>query len=235
MYAAKQYIQRFCTSVLFCCIHESFCVFRYFLKKKGKGDFVMALVIELFLLGVGLSMDAFAVSVCKGLGMRKLNKKQALIIGLYFGGFQALMPFVGWLLGSQFQKYITSIDHWIAFILLGFIGGKMVYEAVREKDDDAVGQKDLALNQGEMFLLAIATSIDALAVGIMFAFTYDNLNIYWAIAIIGLTTFVLSIIGVIVGNFFGNKYKKKSEIAGGIILILIGVKILLEHLGIISF
>ena len=123
MYAAKQYIQRFCTSVLFCCIHESFCVFRYFLKKKGKGDFVMALVIELFLLGVGLSMDAFAVSVCKGLGMRKLNKKQALIIGLYFGGFQALMPFVGWLLGSQFQKYITSIDHWIAFILLGFIGG----------------------------------------------------------------------------------------------------------------
>ena len=235
MYAAKQYIQRFCTSVLFCCIRESFCVFRYFLKKKGKGDFVMALVIELFLLGVGLSMDAFAVSVCKGLGMRKLNKKQALIIGLYFGGFQALMPFVGWLLGSQFQKYITSIDHWIAFILLGFIGGKMVYEAVKEKDDDAVVEKDLALNQGEMFLLAIATSIDALAVGIMFAFTYDSLNIYWAIAIIGLTTFVLSIIGVIVGNFFGNKYKKKSEIAGGIILILIGVKILLEHLGIISF
>ena len=235
IYAAKQYIPRFCTSVLFCCIRESFCVFRYFLKKKGKGDFVMALVIELFLLGVGLSMDAFAVSVCKGLGMKKLNKKQALIIGLYFGGFQALMPFVGWLLGSQFQKYITSIDHWIAFILLGFIGGKMVYEAVKEKDDDAVVEKDLALNQGEMLLLAIATSIDALAVGIMFAFTYDSLNIYWAIAIIGLTTFVLSIIGVIVGNFFGNKYKKKSEIAGGIILILIGVKILLEHLGIICF
>gem|GEM_PF-55905 len=140
-----------------------------------------------------------------------------------------------YMLGIRFEKYITSIDHWIAFILLGFIGGKMVYEAVKEKDDDAVVEKDLALNQGEMLLLAIATSIDALAVGIMFAFTYDSLNIYWAIAIIGLTTFVLSIIGVIVGNFFGNKYKKKSEIAGGIILILIGVKILLEHLGIISF
>lgn len=195
----------------------------------------MVLFIEILLIGVGLSMDAFAVSICKGLGMTKVNRKQALTIGLYFGGFQALMPFIGYMLGIRFGKYITSIDHWIAFILLGFIGGKMVYEAVKEKDDDAVVEKDLALNQGEMLLLAIATSIDALAVGIMFAFTYDSLNIYWAIAIIGLTTFVLSIIGVIVGNFFGNKYKKKSEIAGGIILILIGVKILLEHLGIISF
>ena len=188
----------------------------------------MVLFIEILLIGVGLSMDAFAVSICKGLGMTKVNRKQALTIGLYFGGFQALMPFIGYMLGIRFEKYITSIDHWIAFILLGFIGGKMVYEAVKEKDDDAVVEK-------EMLLLAIATSIDALAVGIMFAFTYDSLNIYWAIAIIGLTTFVLSIIGVIVGNFFGNKYKKKSEIAGGIILILIGVKILLEHLGIISF
>ena len=185
----------------------------------------MVLFIEILLIGVGLSMDAFAVSICKGLGMTKFNKKQAVTIGLYFGGFQALMPFIGYMLGIRFEKYITSIDHWIAFILLGFIGGKMVYEAVKEKDDDAVVEKDLALNQGEMLLLAIATSIDALAVGIMFAFTYDSLNIYWAIAIIG----------VIVGNFFGNKYKKKSEIAGGIILILIGVKILLEHLGIISF
>ena len=185
----------------------------------------MVLFIEILLIGVGLSMDAFAVSICKGLGMTKVNRKQALTIGLYFGGFQALMPFIGYMLGIRFEKYITSIDHWIAFILLGFIGGKMVYEAVKEKDDDAVVEKDLALNQGEMLLLAIATSIDALAVGIMFAFTYDSLNIYWAITIIGL----------IVGNFFGNKYKKKSEIAGGIILILIGVKILLEHLGIISF
>lgn len=201
----------------------------------GKREKNMVLFIEILLIGVGLSMDAFAVSICKGLGMTKVNRKQALTIGLYFGGFQALMPFIGYMLGIRFEKCITSIDHWIAFILLGFIGGKMVYEAVKEKDDDAVVEKDLALNQGEMLLLAIATSIDALAVGIMFAFTYDSLNIYWAIAIIGLTTFVLSIIGVIVGNFFGNKYKKKSEIAGGIILILIGVKILLEHLGIISF
>ena len=201
----------------------------------GKREKNMVLFIEILLIGVGLSMDAFAVSICKGLGMTKVNRKQALTIGLYFGGFQALMPFIGYMLGIRFEKYIKSIDHWIAFILLGFIGGKMVYEAVKEKDDDAVVEKDLALNQGEMLLLAIATSIDALAVGIMFAFTYDSLNIYWAIAIIGLTTFVLSIIGVIVGNFFGNKYKKKSEIAGGIILILIGVKILLEHLGIISF
>ena len=193
----------------------------------GKREKNMVLFIEILLIGVGLSMDAFAVSICKGLGMTKVNRKQALTIGLYFGGFQALMPFIGYMLGIRFEKYITSIDHWIAFILLGFIGGKMVY--------DAVVEKDLALNQGEMLLLAIATSIDALAVGIMFAFTYDSLNIYWAITIIGLTTFVLSIIGVIVGNFFGNKYKKKSEIAGGIILILIGVKILLEHLGIISF
>ena len=201
----------------------------------GKREKNMVLFIEILLIGVGLSMDAFAVSICKGLGMTKVNRKQALTIGLYFGGFQALMPFIGYMLGIRFEKNITSIDHWIAFILLGFIGGKMVYEAVKEKDDDAVVEKDLALNQGEMLLLAIATSIDALAVGIMFAFTYDSLNIYWAIAIIGLTTFVLSIVGVIVGNFFGNKYKKKSEIAGGIILILIGVKILLEHLGIISF
>ena len=201
----------------------------------GKREKNMVLFIEILLIGVGLSMDAFAVSICKGLGMTKVNRKQALTIGLYFGGFQALMPFIGYMLGIRFEKYTTSIDHWIAFILLGFIGGKMVYEAVKEKDDDSVVEKDLALNQGEMLLLAIATSIDALAVGIMFAFTYDSLNIYWAIAIIGLTTFVLSIVGVIVGNFFGNKYKKKSEIAGGIILILIGVKILLEHLGIISF
>lgn len=194
MYAAKQYIQRFCTSVLFCCIHESFCVFRYFLKKKGKGDFVMALVIELFLLGVGLSMDAFAVSVCKGLGMKKLNKKQALIIGLYFGGFQALMPFVGWLLGSQFQKYITSIDHWIAFILLGFIGGKMMIEAVREwNEEEVVDVMDAPIDHKNMLVLAVATSIDALTVGITFAFL--GTPIVEAITIIGITTMVISIAG----------------------------------------
>ena len=234
MYAAKQYIQRFCTSVLFCCIHESFCVFRYFLKKKGKGDFVMALVIELFLLGVGLSMDAFAVSVCKGLGMRKLNKKQALIIGLYFGGFQALMPFVGWLLGSQFQKYITSIDHWIAFILLGFIGGKMMIEAVREwNEEEVVDVMDTPIDHKNMLVLAVATSIDALAVGITFAFL--GTPIVEAITIIGITTMVISIAGVVVGNFFGSRYKSKAEFIGGLILVLLGLKILLEHLGILVF
>lgn len=234
MYAAKQYIQRFCTSVLFCCIHESFCVFRYFLKKKGKGDFVMALVIELFLLGVGLSMDAFAVSVCKGLGMRKLNKKQALIIGLYFGGFQALMPFVGWLLGSQFQKYITSIDHWIAFILLGFIGGKMMIEAVREwNEEEVVDVMDALIDHKNMLVLAVATSIDALTVGITFAFL--GTPIVEAITIIGITTMVISIAGVVVGNFFGSRYKSKAEFIGGLILVLLGLKILLEHLGILVF
>lgn len=234
MYAAKQYIQRFCTSVLFCCIHESFCVFRYFLKKKGKGDFVMALVIELFLLGVGLSMDAFAVSVCKGLGMRKLNKKQALIIGLYFGGFQALMPFVGWLLGSQFQKYITSIDHWIAFILLGFIGGKMMIEAVREwNEEEVVDVMDAPIDHKNMLVLAVATSIDALTVGITFAFL--GTPIVKAITIIGITTMVISIAGVVVGNFFGSRYKSKAEFIGGLILVLLGLKILLEHLGILVF
>lgn len=234
MYAAKQYIQRFCTSVLFCCIHESFCVFRYFLKKKGKGDFVMALVIELFLLGVGLSMDAFAVSVCKGLGMRKLNKKQALIIGLYFGGFQALMPFVGWILGSQFQKYITSIDHWIAFILLGFIGGKMMIEAVREwNEEEVVDVMDAPIDHKNMLVLAVATSIDALTVGITFAFL--GTPIVEAITIIGITTMVISIAGVVVGNFFGSRYKSKAEFIGGLILVLLGLKILLEHLGILVF
>ena len=234
MYAAKQYIQRFCTSVLFCCIHESFCVFRYFLKKKGKGDFVMALVIELFLLGVGLSMDAFAVSVCKGLGMRKLNKKQALIIGLYFGGFQALMPFVGWLLGSQFQKYITSIDHWIAFILLGFIGGKMMIEAVREwNEEEVVDVMDAPIDHKNMLVLAVATSIDALTVGITFAFL--GTPIVEAITIIGITTMVIPIAGVVVGNFFGSRYKSKAEFIGGLILVLLGLKILLEHLGILVF
>lgn len=234
MYAAKQYIQRFCTSVLFCCIHESFCVFRYFLKKKGKGDFVMALVIELFLLGVGLSMDAFAVSVCKGLGMKKPNKKQALIIGLYFGGFQALMPFVGWLLGSQFQKYITSIDHWIAFILLGFIGGKMMIEAVREwNEEEVVDVMDAPIDHKNMLVLAVATSIDALTVGITFAFL--GTPIVEAITIIGITTMVISIAGVVVGNFFGSRYKSKAEFIGGLILVLLGLKILLEHLGILVF
>ena len=194
----------------------------------------MTLVIELFLLGVGLSMDAFAVAVCKGLGMRKLNKKQALIIGLYFGGFQALMPFVGWLLGSQFQKYITSIDHWIAFILLGFIGGKMIIEALHEwNEEETVDVIDAPIDHKNMLVLAVATSIDALAVGITFAFL--NTPILEAITIIGITTLVISIAGVVVGNFFGSKYKSKAEFVGGLILVLLGLKILLEHLGILVF
>lgn len=194
----------------------------------------MALVIELFLLGVGLSMDAFAVSVCKGLGMRKLNKKQALIIGLYFGGFQALMPFVGWLLGSQFQKYITSIDHWIAFILLGFIGGKMMIEAVREwNEEEVIDVMDAPIDHKNMLVLAVATSIDALTVGITFAFL--GTPIVEAITIIGITTMVISIAGVVVGNFFGSRYKSKAEFIGGLILVLLGLKILLEHLGILVF
>ena len=201
---------------------------------KRKGDFIMALFVELFLLGVGLSMDAFAVSVCKGLGMRKLDKKQALIIGLYFGGFQALMPLIGWLLGSQFQQYITSIDHWIAFILLGFIGGKMMVEAVREwNEEETVEVMDAPIDHKNMFVLAVATRIDALAVGITFAFL--NTPIIEAITIIGITTMVLSIIGVIVGNFFGSRYKSKAEFIGGLILVLLGLKILLEHLGILTF
>ncbi|MCI7107518.1 MAG: manganese efflux pump MntP family protein [Lachnospiraceae bacterium] len=191
----------------------------------------MALFIELFLIGVGLSMDAFAVSICKGLAMEKVNKKQAVVIGLYFGGFQALMPLIGWFLGVRFQKYITSIDHWIAFILLVFIGGKMIWEAVRDPDVQEIPEKDPPLKHKEMLLLAIATSIDALAVGITFAFL--DTPIIEAIAIIGCTTFALSILGVVVGNFFGTRYKKKAEIAGGVILILIGLKILLEHLGVL--
>lgn len=194
----------------------------------------MIMFFTLLLMGVGLSMDAFAVSICKGLSMRKVNKKQCLVIGLFFGGFQALMPFIGWVLGSQFEQYITSIDHWIAFILLGFIGGKMVVEAIREKDEAVeVGKMDPPLDLKEMFILAIATSIDALAVGITFAFL--QVPIVEAISIIGITTFVISVIGVYVGNFFGNRYKKKAELAGGMILILIGLKILLEHLGILAF
>ena len=184
----------------------------------------MAVFIELLLIGVGLSMDAFAESICKGHAMRRVNKKQAFVIGLFFGGFQALMPFIGWALGTQFESYITSIDHWIAFVLLVFIGGKMIAEAVRPEDENVeIDKLDPPLDLKEMLVLAVATSIDALAVGITFAFL--NYPIGEAVTIIGLTTFCISIGGVYVGNFFGNRYKKKAELAGGIILVLIGVKI----------
>lgn len=184
-------------------------------------------IIELIVLSVGLAMDAFAVAVCKGLSMSKMSWKKACIVGAYFGIFQALMPLIGYLLGINFQEKIASIDHWIAFVLLGAIGINMIKEAIskdKESSNDSVKFKD-------MLILAIATSIDALAVGITFAFL--KVNILLAISLIGIITFVLSIIGVKIGNIFGDKYEKKAEFAGGTILILLGIKILLEHLGIL--
>lgn len=191
--------------------------------------------VELFLLGVGLSMDAFAVAVCKGLGMHRVNYKHAVIIALFFGGFQALMPLVGWALGTQFESFVTPVDHWIAFVLLAFIGGKMLWDAFHEEKDDEDGcgcNKDNdRLDLQELALLAVATSIDALAVGITFAFL--QVDIVPAIVTIGITTFVLSLVGVIVGNQFGSRFERPATIAGGVVLILLGVKILLEHLGIL--
>lgn len=189
-------------------------------------------IFELLLIGVGLSMDAFAVAVCKGLNMKKVNKIHCVVIALFFGGFQALMPLIGWALGRQFETYITSVDHWIAFVLLVLIGGNMVKESI-QKEEEAACPCDNRLDIKELFCLAIATSIDALAVGITFAFL--QVKILPAVAIIGVTTFILSAIGVFVGNIFGSRYKNKAELAGGIILILIGLKILLEHIGILNF
>ena len=186
--------------------------------------------IELFLIGVGLAMDAFAVSICKGLNMRKMNYRQATVIALFFGGFQAFMPFLGWSLGRHFEHYIVSIDHWIAFILLAIIGGNMIKEALGDEEDVECGDCHDQLDLKELLMLAIATSIDALAVGITFAFL--RVNIVPAITIIGVTTFIISFAGVHIGHHFGSKYEKKAELAGGIILICIGLKILLEHLGI---
>ncbi len=183
--------------------------------------------LELFLIGVGLSADAFAVAICKGLSMRKINYQQSAVIALFFGGFQALMPLIGWGLGRQFEAYIVSIDHWIAFVLLGYIGGKMIWDAFHEEDDTCPVSFDLK----ELLVMAIATSIDALAVGITFAFL--KVEIFRAITIIGCTTFALSLVGVFIGNRFGSRYKSKATLAGGVILILIGLKILLEHLGIL--
>ena len=194
-------------------------------------------IVELLLTAIGLSMDAFAVSVCKGLGMRKMRYDQALVIGLYFGVFQALMPLLGWLLGTSFSRYIQAFDHWIAFVLLVVIGGHMVVEVLRGEDEEdevclcAAEAAEEHLDIKELFLLAIATSIDALAVGVTFAFL--QVNIVPAIIIIGSVTFVISAAGVFIGNIFGSKYKSRAELAGGIILILLGIKILLEHLGIV--
>ena len=182
-------------------------------------------LIELFLIAVGLSMDAFAVSVCKGLAMPKCTFKKAAIVGLWFGGFQALMPAIGYILGAQFQEAIASIDHWIAFVLLALIGGNMIREALGDDEEEA----DASLDVKTMFLLAVATSIDALAIGITFAFL--KVNIIPAVCFIGSVTFIISFAGVKIGNVFGARYKNKAEIVGGVILILLGLKILLEHLG----
>ena len=182
-------------------------------------------LIELFLIAVVLSMEAFAVSVCKGLAMPKCTFKKAAIVGLWFGGFQALMPAIGYILGAQFQEAIASIDHWIAFVLLALIGGNMIHEALDNDEEEA----DASLDVKTMFLLAVATSIDALAIGITFAFL--KVNIIPAVCFIGIVTFIISFAGVKIGNVFGARYKNKAEIVGGIILILLGLKILLEHLG----
>lgn len=231
--------------------------------------------VELLLIGVGLSMDAFAVAVCKGLAMKRVNYRHALVIALMFGGFQALMPLVGWALGTQFEQYITPVDHWIAFVLLAFIGGKMLWEALHGEAGDgaaaegeagteavetssggtvvagaeaagasgagatggsgaaqAAGEAKERLDMRELVLMAIATSIDALAVGITFAFL--QVDIVPAVALIGATTFVLSLGGVVLGNQFGARFEKPASVVGGVVLILIGLKILLEHLGIIA-
>ena len=190
--------------------------------------------IELFLISVGLSMDAFAAAICQGLFMTRIKWGHALTVGLYFGGFQALMPFIGWMLGSQFADRIQQYDHWIAFILLVLIGGNMIREALSGDEEDAAqAETDLRLDHKKLFLMAIATSIDALAIGVTFAFL--ETAILPAIGIIGCTTFCISVAGVAVGCWFGARYKKRAEITGGAILVLLGIKILLEHLGILAF
>lgn len=188
--------------------------------------------IELFLIAVGLSMDAFAVSVCKGLSVKKVGVKHAALAGLYFGGFQFLMPVIGYLLGFRFESVIETVDHWVAFVLLAFIGGKMIAEARKPEEEETPIEMDQPLDLKELLVMAVATSIDALAVGISFAFL--NYPLVEAVTVIGVTTFFISVAGVYIGNYFGNKYQKKAEMAGGVILILIGTKILLEHLGILG-
>ena len=187
-------------------------------------------IYELILVGIGLSMDAFAVALCKGLNMRRLNYRHGAIIALFFGGFQALMPLIGWALGNTFEHFIVQYDHWVAFILLGIIGIQMLKEA---KEDEGCGDScSIGLDLKELLMMAVATSIDALAVGITFAFL--QVDILPAVSLIGCTTFIISFAGVVLGNRFGARFKSKAHIAGGVVLILIGVKILVEHLGLIG-
>ena len=189
-------------------------------------------LFELFILAIGLSMDAFAVSICKGLSIQKTTAKNCALAGIWFGGFQALMPTIGYFLGRNFTKYIISVDHWIAFILLGIIGFNMVREATN-KEEPCTECGNASMDVREMFVLAVATSIDALAVGITIAFL--DVNIVYAASFIGIVTFICSAAGIKIGNIFGAIYKKKAEFAGGFILICIGLKILMEHLGFFPF
>lgn len=192
-------------------------------------------IVELLLLAVGLSMDAFAVSVCKGLAIPKVNFRSAAICGIWFGGFQALMPMIGYLMGAQFAGYITAITPWIALVLLVLIGGNMVQEALSKKEEKKLDER---MDLKTMFIMAIATSIDALAIGVTFACVpvqlvtalSEGFNTLLAAVIIGVTTFILSCVGVKIGNVVGCKYEKKAELAGGLILIGLGLKILIEHL-----
>ena len=208
-------------------------------------------LIELFILAVGLSMDAFAVAICAGLTMKKVSVKKSLIVGLYFGVFQAVMPIIGYMVATLFADQIIGYDHWIAFVLLCFLGAKMIVESFKKEgctdrecpdgmcsDRACPGgkrpdNKEASLKPAQMLPLALATSIDALAVGVSFAFL--RVSIVPAVSFIGITTLAISMVGVKIGNIFGTKFKSKAEFAGGIILVLIGVKILLEHLSIINF
>ena len=188
--------------------------------------------IDLLLIGAGLSMDAFAVAICKGLAMPKLNMKQACMIALFFGGFQALMPALGWALGTQFAGFVSSFSHWIVFALLVFIGGKMLWDVFRSDDEEGqAGDEEFRLDAKELLLLAVATSIDALAVGVTFAFL--QVDIVWSVSVVGLTTFLLSLAGVAVGHAFGSRYERPAQIVGGVVLMGIGVKMLLEGIGIL--
>ena len=187
--------------------------------------------LELLLIAIGLSMDAFSVSICKGLTTKRFSWRMAIICALWFGGFQVLMPIIGYYLGAQFEDFIDSYAHWIAFGLLFLVGANMIREAIWGNKEE--GESNSALDFKTMFLLAIATSIDALAVGVSFACI--QVKLWSSLVVIGLTTFLFSVLGVKIGNVFGSKYEKSAGILGGIILILIGLKILLEHLGIIAF
>ncbi|MQN02114.1 MAG: manganese efflux pump [Lachnospiraceae bacterium] len=187
-------------------------------------------IVEIILLGISLSMDALAVAVAKGLAMRKVNRKQCFAISFAFGGFQFLMPVIGWLLGSTFARFIKSIDHWIAFFLLLYIGGKMVIDAIKEwNETENVAKLDPPLDVKELLMMAVATSIDALAVGITFSFIKD-FNILGASSLIGVITFAISYGGVYLGNIFGSKFEKKAQLIGGLVLIAIGTRILITHL-----